>query len=274
MNHRLRCSPRLVAAASVLILAAGCTEDLEPLEFTDIRAEEIGSSRAVIRFQTSRPTTCEVEYGTERDALTERATDPDMDDDELDVDHEVALEDLLAETTYYYRGYAVDQDGQISRSSISSFTTLASDVDAGLVNVALLESGAVVEQVSSNFGGAQNDETWGANAAFDGLMDTEWATSGDGDDAYVTIDLGQVRTLSAFGFRSRQMNDGTSIIESVQIIVDETITLGPFDTPDPTEVYQFDIEPALEATVVRIEAVTTTGGNSGAKEVQLFVRSD
>jgi len=277
MSHPYRKTPRsftLAASSVVLAMAMGCTEEVASVSFIDVRAEEIGSSRAVIRFQTSRPTSCEVEYGTERDALTLRATDPSMDDDELDIDHEVALEDLQPDTTYFYRGYTVDADGQVFRSAIESFVTLASGVDADLRNVALLEEGAAVVQVSSNFGGAENDETWGANAAFDGLMSTEWATNGDGDDASVTIDLGQPRTLSAFGFRSRKMADGSSIIRSVQLIVDENTILGPYETPDPDGFYRFEIDPQVEATLVRIEAVTTSGGNSGAKEIQLFVPSN
>ncbi|MBW2628499.1 MAG: hypothetical protein JRE45_12830, partial [Deltaproteobacteria bacterium] len=45
--------------------------------------------------------------------------------------------------------------------------------------------------------------------------------------------------------------------------------MGPFETPDPDQRYIFEIAP-IRAQRVRVEAVTTTGGNSGVKEIELF----
>ena len=105
-------------------------------------------------------------------------------------------------------------------------------------------------------------------------MGTEWATDGDGDEASITIELTSEQTLRRFLFRSRKMPDGSSIITSVQLVVGQGTgrrTIGPFETPDPDVAYTFDLEPPLITRVVTVEAVTTTGGNTGAREIQLFV---
>lgn len=238
----------------------------EVVRFSELRAEEVTSSRAVIRFTTSRPTSCEVEYGLANSRLDGRATDPSMVGEELLTTHAVPLEDLLAETTYFYRGFVVDSAGGEFRSAVESFTTLA-DSDPMLTNHAL---GATISDVSSNFGSGTNDSTWGANNAIDGKMDTEWATQGDGDGAYIVIDLGQPRTLTRLGVRSRKMTDGTSIVKSVELTIDGGAPLGPFVTPNPDEAYGFELDPSVTGQVIRVDAVTTTGGNTGLKEIELL----
>ncbi len=243
------------------------------IEFSDLRVEEIAADRAVVRFDTSVPSSCEVEYGPAMDQLNGTATDPDMEPGQLALDHDVPLEDLDPETTYYLRAVATDGDGQTAYSNTIQFaTTAADDPTAGLTNVALLAQGTTVVAVSSNFGGGDNDSTWGVHRALDGLMNTEWATAGDGDDAFVSLDFGQTRTLSHFAYRSRMMNDGTSIVTRVQLLVDGQVVLGPVDTPEHQERYVFEFDPALETREIRFEAVETTSGNTGAKEIQLFIR--
>ena len=46
--------------------------------------------------------------------------------------------------------------------------------------------------------------------------------------------------------------------------------MGPFDTPDPDQLYTFTFTSSVTARSARIEAVQTTGGNTGAKEIQFF----
>ncbi len=243
------------------------------VEFIDLRVEEVGASRAVVRFETAQETTCEVEWGLAADELTTTAVDPDMDpDDPYGLEHNVPLEDLPSETTIYYRAKVVTPDDEAFFSEVRSFDTLAAE-DAGppRSNVALASAGTQVIDKSSNYGGAADDASWGAGAVIDGAMSSEWATAGDGDDAFVTLDLGTERNLVGWGFRSRKMTDGSSIIQSVQLVIDDAATLGPFETPDPDQFYQFDFDEPVAATVVRIDAITTTGGNTGAKEVELYV---
>ena len=52
--------------------------------------------------------------------------------------------------------------------------------------------------------------------------------AGDGDDAWITIDLGEPVDVVGIGYRSREMTDGTSIVDSFTVTVDGEQTLGPF----------------------------------------------
>ena len=261
------------------VALAGCGSDsssltdpntIDGIEFSDLNATEITSTGALVSFTTSVPTTCFVEYGTNADSLDMTATDLTMEDNELSVEHTVQLEDLMPATTYYYRGLVTDSEEMMYRSGTQPFTTLPDTAPSALTNVALLSAGTAVADVSSNFGNGANDSSWGANNAIDGLMSSEWSSYGDGDDAFITLDFGGDRTIVKFGFRSRKMSNGTAIITGVRLIFDDDSVAGPFETPDPDTTYTFDIEPPVTAGTVRIEAVTTTGGNTGAKEIQFY----
>lgn len=266
------------AVVGALLSCSSESPSLEegPVEFSRLRAEEVGADRAVIRFDTSVETTCELEYGFATDDLPLRAVDPDMDpNDPYSIDHQVPLEDLPSASLIFYRARATTRGGSTFYSEVESFETLAADPavssTAAMSNVALISAGARVMEVSSNFGGADNDGAWGVEAAFDGQMGTEWSTNGDGDEAFVVIDLGQARSLQAVAYRSRKMSDGSSIVTSYRLVLDEGQVLGPFVTPDPDERYEVVLDEPITTTSVRFEAVETTGGNTGAKEIELFV---
>lgn len=266
--------------ASVVGVFFGCGEN-EPVEFYDLRVDELTARRAVVKGETSRPTTCRVDFGTSMMMLDRSASDPNMADGQSAIDHEVPLEDLTPDTMMFWQARAVDEDGEVYLSEVMSFRTPAEPSDMNqqpgnmlpepvvMQNVALLSMGSSVPMVSSNFGGATNDASWGIHNALDGQMSTEWSSNGDGDDAWMMLDFGKMRKIERFGFRSRKMTDGSSIITSVRLIFDGTTTMGPFDTPNPDERYEFDITPT-QASQVRVEAVTTTGGNTGAKEIEFF----
>lgn len=240
----------------------------EPVTFSQLRLEEVTATRAVLRFTTSRPTSCEAELGTSPDALNLRFTDPDMRPGELVTQHQVPLENLAAAQTYFVRARAVDASGGVFLSETLSFTTLPS-TGATRDNVALRSAGASVTFVSSNWGGGGNDSSYGAHKALDGDFVTEWSTAGDGDGARLDLDLGQVRRISAFGFRSRSMTDGTAIIRRVSLSLDGAAAL-EFDTPDPAQLYVFELPAPVEVRSASVRALSTTGGNTGAKEIQLL----
>jgi hypothetical protein len=117
-----------------------------------------------------------------------------------------------------------------------------------------------VTAVSSQF----SDAYEGANA-IDGNLATEWATRGDGDHAWITIDLGRAAQLTGVGFRTRQMSDGSSIITAIAIVVDGH-RYGPFRTTPGLTVIPLH----AHGRVVRIEAVHSTGGNTGAQEIAVY----
>ncbi|HVU04305.1 MAG TPA: discoidin domain-containing protein [Polyangiaceae bacterium] len=240
------------------------------LRFIALRVENVSATRAVVRFDTSRPATCFVDFGVSPDALDAHATNPDMRDDTLVLVHEVPLEDLVPATTYWFRATATDATGSTHASNVVPFTTTGSTDAASRENVALSSAGTTIAGKSSNYSGAGDDEPFGALKAIDGSMATEWSSDGDGDDAWIELELGQVRSLAAFGFRSRSMSDGTSIVTAVELVLDGTTRLGPYATDDPERTYVFELPADTTARRARLEVSRSTGGNTGAREIQLF----
>ncbi len=246
---------------------------LDDAQFVDVRATDIGSDRATVRFDTVGETTCEVQWGTSEKDLSHHAIDPDMDpDNPFALTHRVPLEDLPPKTRVYFRAWAMSRSNETFYSSTYSFETkTAAAVESDeRVNVASLDSGATVTGRSSNFGDAKDSDAWGAQMAIDGQMSTEWATGGDGDAAYLELDLGSVHRIDAVAFRSRKMSDGSSIIQSFELVFDEDETVGPFDAPDPDERYVFELARPYSTQHVRLNALKTTGGNTGIKELELL----
>lgn len=257
---------RGAVSLAALLCACGSAD----VTFSNLRVEELSATRALIRFETSAPTTCEVEYGLAENALDGRATDPDMAPGQLVTGHRVPLEDLRPATTYYWRARATDEDGRTFYSAPLSFETVAANgMDTGR-NVSLISNGASIAEVSSNWAGAPNDGSFGANLAIDGKMATEWSSNGDGNDAFIVIALERPQSITRIAFRSREMTDGTSIIRKISVKADDQTMLGPFDTPDPSQRYVFEFTQPVTAQRWRIEAVDTSGGNTGAREIELW----
>lgn len=269
----------------VVLMCAGCgsgSEESAPEPsdgvdaadmFINLRIEDITDVGASLRFDTAIETTCEARFGTAANALDRSALDPSMDPaNPYGIEHDVPLPSLTPSTTYFVRAFAEDRQGIEYLSEALTFTTLPATTPVGdePVNVARISMGSTITEVSSNFGGASNSQTWGANNAIDGNLNTEWSSNSDGDDAYLVIDLGASRSVEELRFRSRKMTDGTSIIQSLTITVDGGDVLGPYQTPSPDTLYSIPFEPALVGRRFRVDAVETTGGNTGAKEIQLF----
>jgi len=254
----------------LMAAATGCGGEQATTELTQLRIEEIADNRAAVRFETSLPTSGEVLFGTSDDELDRTASDVAMVPGDLSFAHEVPLEDLEPDTKYYWRARAVDRDNAVLLTELDSFTTADADPTEQGDNVALSGAGAKVFEVSSNWGAGKNDSIYGADHAFDGKMASEWASDGEGDQAWVELEFGGLRRITNFAFRSRHMSDGTSIIRRVELAFDGDTERGPFDVPDPTERYLFRIEPPVEASRVRIKAVETSGGNTGAREIEFY----
>ncbi len=246
-------------------------ENQSEIVFSDFSLHHNSTQSVEISFITSAPSTCEILYGLSDDDLSQLASDPAMMPGDLSTEHNVPLEGLTPNTLYYYQARATDEVGATYFSQLRTFTTeQETEESATQSNVALLSMGTTVVDVSSNFGGAENDESWGANQAIDGSFSSEWSSDGDGDAAYLTLDLGQQRLITGFGIRSRKMMDGSAIITSVQLIFEESTTLGPYAMPDPQELYLFDFDEPIAAQLVRVEILSSSGGNTGLKEIQLF----
>ena len=258
----------LAGLAVVAVVAPACTDG--PVKFENLRIEEIGPYRAVIRFDTSRETKCHIEYGATADAMTKSATDPNMKPGSYVVHHNVPLEDLPPSSDFYFAAVATDQDGNVYRSEVDHFMTAPGVPVDTLPDVALASAGTTIAAVSSNWSNESNGDAWGADHVIDGMMATEWSSNMDGNGAYVELDLGQPRDVSFIGFRSRKMDDGTSIVKQFQLVIDGQTTLGPYDTPDPDVRYVIPLPAPQTMRLVRMQATQTTGGNTGLKELQLF----
>lgn len=267
-----------VADSGVLAGGDAATSATSSEQFENLRFEDVGETRAVFRFDTTDPTRCEAHYGTAANALTFTARDPDMVEGEYSLDHQIPLEDLMPGTRYYVQARAIDVSGQVYFSDIVDFESLTKPdqvLDGGSApatlseNYALATHGTFVSSVSSNFGAGANDAAWGADLAVDGKMGTEWSSNGDGDAAFLELNFGSVRTVNHLAIRSRKMTDGTAVIHSIRLLFPDNTMAGPFAMPDPDIRYTFDFTTKATQTV-RVEALTTTGGNTGLKEVEFY----
>ena len=97
------------------------------------------------------------------------------------------------------------------------------------------------------------------------MPSTAWSTAGDGDDAAITIDLGRPTDISGVRLRSREMSDGTAIVRSFTVTIDDAEPLGPYDA-GTEELAQL----RARGSRVRVDAVDTTGGNTGAVEIEIY----
>ena len=143
-------------------------------------------------------------------------------------------------------------------TDLRSFTNGANVATAPGTNIAVL---GTVAEVSSEF-----STVFAGAMAIDGDPSTEWSSAGDGDDAYIVIDLGGETAISGVGFRTREMSDGTSITTSFTVTIDGGDALGPFPAGVGLAVARFD---AVGQTV-RVNVVMSTGGNTGAVEIEIY----
>lgn len=254
---------------SLLVLALGlaaCTTGETETGDDAVRSfSEIAVADPVIEFDpsgtaarllvtTNQDAVCAVAYGT--DGPTGAiATDTDMGAGGGHDDHSALMTNLEPNTEYQYRLQGVAADGHLYRSEVFTFTTPAAEVNNRGTNLAV---GSTVVEVSSQF----SDGFAGTNA-IDGDIGTEWSSAGDGDDAFITIDLGKQTAITAVAFRTRSMSDGSAITSTYTVEVDGTV-YGPFPAgPEPSDV-------TFDGQVLTYRVDTSSGGNTGAVEVEAF----
>ncbi|MEA2642618.1 MAG: hypothetical protein QOF51_4012 [Chloroflexota bacterium] len=215
---------------------------------------------ALLQVRTTIAMVCAVTYG-ETSSLGQIATDAGM-AGAAQQDHAPILNGLKPDTEYVYRLQGVGQDGNLYQSELLRFRTPVATGFAPLgPNVAI---GATVVAVSSEFSSA-----YAARNAVDGRTTTEWSSLGDGDHAFIAIDLGQEVNAIGVGFRTRQMADGSSLTTSFSITTDDGATYGPFSAGQGLAVATV----AFTSRTVRFNVVTSTGGNTGAVEVEVYTAS-
>ncbi len=266
----------LALLMSIALVAAACSSssgDTNVRDFGEIQSSDFEftvDAGGVARMQvtTNIEAVCSIAWG-ETDALGTIGTDLDMAGGAHNR-HEVVLVGAEPGKTYSFRVQGATADGALYQSPISTFTLPEAPSGGGVgmgdhgENIA---RGARVVEVSSTFSAA-----WSGENAVDGDMSSEWATKGNGDDAYIEIDLGSQRQVIGVEFITRTMGDGTATTTEYTVTVDGGETLGPFPAGDPSDTRFADA--VFTGRVLRFEVVSSTGGNTGAIEVRAFAPSD
>jgi hypothetical protein len=219
--------------------------------------------RGIFRVTTSEPMICAIVWGP-TEALGHFNNSLSMNGTGI-VDHDVVLPGIEQGREYFYIVQGTTADGTWYRSELGTFTIDGPDgVTSASVPATgdnLAESGTVTA-VSSEF-----SPDWAATNAIDGSSLTEWSTAGDGDDAFITIDLGAVQPIASVEFITRSMLDGTAITETYTVTIDDR-PFGPFPAGTPVDPMPSTV--ATEGRVVRFDVETSTGGNVGAVEVRIL----
>lgn len=230
------------------------------------RVVDISDTDAVLVFESSIPLACSVVYG-KTSAYGQISVDQDMGAG-AHTEHSPLLLGLEPDTEYHYRVQGTAADGTLYVGEDAMFRTLPGEKRAE-VNVAALAAGARVVAVSSNFSGAANDEAWGANSAIDGNRGTVWSSDGDGDDAFIEIELAGPARLRVVEVWTRSMSDGSVQIFAFTLTADGEL-LGPFTLEDANQAYEFEVD--VLAETLRLDVVDSSGGNTGLIELSAYGR--
>lgn len=272
-HHRASSALAGVFALAALVSACGGSDEAPQVRpFAEVQADEfvfendpMSTDRGIFRVTTTEPMICAIvwgateELGNFNNSLAMNGTGI--------VDHDVFLPGAEPGSTYFFRVQGSTADGTLYQSELATFTLPAreeasSDAAQPERGPNLAVDGTVAE-VSSEFNGS-----FAASNAIDDVGTTEWSSSGDGDDAFITIDLGGDEQIAGVEFITRSMLDGTAIAETFTVTIDGGEPRGPFPAGTP-------IDPnftAIDATgrLVRFDVDTSTGGNVGAVEVRIL----
>ncbi len=277
----------LLGCLLALLASAGCDSGGSP---TALPTEQVGQSTAVVQplekilskgptfidikpssatmlIDTRVPVVCAAAYGTTT-AYGQLATDSDMAGGPHE-NHHPLLSGLQPDTDYHVRLQGVGQDGTLYRSQDYTFRTPrgdASETRPTGTNLALSAGGAKIAGVSSNYGG-DNTSSYGANNAIDGNPATQWSSNGDGNKAWIEIELPAKAHITNIGFWSWTMGSSAEI-HTFRVIADGGHSYGPFTLADAGSIHYFATD--FTAQRLRFEAVDTSGGNTGAVEIEVY----
>ena len=274
-----RLSPLGVLILTMVLVATACGGDdaadgtsnsILPFELIQdgdfaFEVDPFDTTRGVFHVTTTEPTICSITWGetTELGNLNNSLT---MNGTGI-IQHDVPLPGAETGKTYYFTVQGSTADGRVFQSEMATFTLPEIEAAASpdremAVHGDNLAVGASVRAVSSEFSAA-----WSADNAIDGDMSTEWATSGDGSDGYIEIDLGAESDIAGFEFITRSMTDGSAITTEYTVDVD-AVVFGPFAAGTPAD-------PGFAAAdasgrIVRFMISDSSGGNTGAIEIRVF----
>jgi hypothetical protein len=219
-------------------------------------------SRGIFRVTTTEPMICAIVWGR-TDAFGRFNNSLSMNGTGIE-QHDVRLPDVEPGVAYRYVVQGTTADGTLYRSKVATFSlpapkAAAYEADRG----PNLARDATIVDVSSQF-----SKAFGARKAIDGDASTEWATRGDGDEGFITIDLGASHPIGGVEFLTRSMADGSSITDTFTVAVDGGAPAGPF----PAGTVADPRFAPLDATGrrLRFDIAESTGGNVGAVEIRVY----
>ena len=270
----------LLAAIALVPLGASCAgahgaragasdETVEVRPFAEVQASELAFEadptdphRGIFRVTTTEPMICAIVWG-EDETFGRLNNSLSMNGTGI-IQHDVVLPDLEPGVEYVYVVQGTTADGTLYRSPVGSFriephASPASTVDHG-DDLALA---ATVVDVSSEF-----SADFAAELAIDGDTSTEWATDGDGDDGFITIDLGAEHHLTGVEFVTRSMADGTARTGTFTVTVDDDDPVGPFPAATVAEPHVATLDAV--GRQLRFAISDSTGGNVGAVEIRVY----
>ena len=238
--------------------------EVQGTEFV-FEADPTNPSRAIFRMETTEPMICAIVWG-ETESLGNFNNSLAMNGTGI-VRHDVFLPGAEPGVEYFYKVQGSTVDGTLYESELATFVIPETESDGGGDedmargdNLSLM--GAVVD-TSSEF-----SDAWAGTMAIDGDTTTEWATAGDGDDAYIVIDLGSAADISGVEFLTRSMADGTATTTEYTVTVDSGDVLGPFPAGNLADPLLTELVPTGQ--IFRFDIVNSTGGNTGAVEIRVF----
>lgn len=266
----------LLALAGPLLLLSACgplfsigvsTAVVRPMDEILLESPRIeaGTTSATVDVTTEIPVVCAVAYGATHD-YGSLATDTDMAGG-AHVEHRPVLIGLAPDAVYYLRLQGVGPNGTLYRSEEYTLRTLPAGGTSGPVNLASTARGARISGVSSQYGGAATDGAFAAMRAIDDNPSTQWSSNGDGDGAWIEIELPAPTHVTRVGFWTRTMGS-TAQISSFRIVTEQGEEIGPFSLSDAAQIVYFDTD--FTARRLRFEAVETSGGNTGAVEIEVY----
>jgi hypothetical protein len=221
---------------------------------------------------TSIPVICAAAYGPTT-SYGHLASDPTMAGSAI-THHQPLLSGLQPDTQYHLRMQGVGPDGTIYKSKDYTFRTAKAQILAGKPkgrNLALLSAGARVTGVSSNYGGGDNNSAYSANKAFDGDAATQWSSNGDGSKAWIEIEIPQRTHVTEIGMWTRTMGSSAQV-SSFRVVADGGggvgKAYGPFKLADATSIHYFMTD--FTAQRLRLEVLDSSGGNTGAVEIEVY----
>lgn len=228
-------------------------------------ADPTSPERGIFRVTTTEPMICAIVWG-ETESFGNFNNSLAMNGTGI-VEHDVFLPGAVPGRRYFFQVQGSTADGTLYRSVTDTFTIPETDTSGQPTDT--VEHGpnlaldATVVDVSSEFG-----DSFAATNAIDDSGTSEWSSDGDGDDAFITLDIGATREIAGVVFITRSMLDGTAITETFSLTVDDGETFGPFPAGTPAAPSFAAVE--TTGRLFRFDVDTSTGGNVGAVEIRIL----